>query len=280
MFFISIFIFSTNVKGGVCGDSDDFIPVLDSDLTSSIYSPTGITLNNSISDSIHSIYFSFNDDYIKAKKECSGVLVGRDVFLTAGHCVQGYFAQGVYENNKPTYVGFNYHEESGEEYYGQTYEPNVTLFKIDQNFQIEWGINSELYPYVSGFDYAVLKLLPNGDIYPGDQFGTANLRTGLTHGGIGTNSYILSHPELLPTKYSSGYIFFNDTFRYYYNIDTEGGSSGAPVYLNDDVVAVHFAGECEVGEDSLYTLNLVPANIGTSIRPFLPIPRFSAFELI
>ncbi len=172
----------------------------------------------------------------------SGGLIDDDVFLTAGHC----FDQ----------VGGGWKRPSRN---GSIISPReiARLMRVNFLFQIngETGAlrDEESFPIVNlleyrvgALDYAIVRLGPNADgLLPGAIYGT--LTTALQD--LTTPNAMLcmiQHPSGKPKKIEAGPMLSNQGKRIMYDsLDTEGGSSGAPVLgPAGDVVGVHTNGGC------------------------------------
>ncbi|MEJ7640550.1 MAG: trypsin-like peptidase domain-containing protein, partial [Singulisphaera sp.] len=179
-----------------------------------------------------------NPGNINGVRWCSGTLIARDLFLSAGHCFDsnppGWVVPRTNGTNNPIppaeiaqnmHVNFNFQRD-----------PNGNL-RAEQQIAITQLLEHRL----GGLDYAIVRLAGN----PGDAFGTTRLaRRDPT---IGEMSAIIGHPAGLPKQIEAGpitavqgnVIRYNDT-------DTLGGNSGSGVLLNSEgtIVGVHTNGGC------------------------------------
>lgn len=150
-------------------------------------------------------------------KYCSGSLIGTNLFLTAGHCVDS--------STIGDFVSFNYERVAG----GTTVAPQ-THVRVDAI--VEDGLG--------GLDYAILRLAGT----PGNTFGVATVAAG--DPATGSAITIIGHPNAEPKQIEAGTVasFTTNQMRYG-NVDTLGGSSGSGV-LNSSgaIVAVHTNGGC------------------------------------
>lgn len=150
-------------------------------------------------------------------KYCSGSLIGSNLFLTAGHCVDS--------STIGDYVSFNYERAAGStSVLPQTHVPVVAV------------VEDEL----GGVDYAILRLAGT----PSATWGVAAVATGDPTTGAAIT--IIGHPNAAPKKIEAGTVgSFSGNYLYYGNIDTLGGSSGSGV-LNSlgQIVGVHTNGGC------------------------------------
>lgn len=154
-----------------------------------------------------------------SSKFCSGTLIGKDLFLTASHCVEG-------SNATSKYVAFNYEKAKG----SSTVLPQ-THYKVAE--VIEEGGSYKI-------DYAILRLEGN----PGEKFGFKKLATEPEKNSPLT---IIQHPSGETKQVEAGTRGLTNSGVYmgYGDIDTEPGSSGSGV-LDDkgSVVGVHTNGGC------------------------------------
>jgi V8-like Glu-specific endopeptidase len=158
-----------------------------------------------------------NTNTATSSKFCSGTLISSDLFLTAGHCVDG--------TTVGKFVAFNYERARG----------STTLLS-QSHFRIAQVIEDGL----SGVDYAILRLEGS----PGNTFGVAPLRTGTLR--VGEAITIIGHPQGKPKMVEGGTIQSITGSRVAYgNLDTLGGNSGSGILDADgNVVIVHTNGGC------------------------------------
>lgn len=152
-----------------------------------------------------------------SSKYCSGTLISRSLFLTAGHCVDG--------TTVGDFVAFNYERQAGS-----------TSLLAQRHFRIAQVLEDDN----GGLDYAIVRLEGN----PGDEFGVAELRA--ADPSTGETLTIIQHPNGEPKQVEVGTVgsFLGDYIRYG-NLDTEPGSSGSGI-LDDEgfLVGVHTNGGC------------------------------------
>ncbi len=147
---------------------------------------------------------------------CSGTLLERDLFLTAGHCV-GTSTVG-------STVRFNYQKNSAGTGLRAASDYAVTKVEEDQ---------------IGGLDYAILRLAGN----PSSTFGTS-VPSGFDIES-GQAITIIQHPARLPKVVEGGTLGYRADGRVSYaDLDTEGGSSGSGVLQNSTglVIGVHTSG--------------------------------------
>ncbi len=152
-----------------------------------------------------------------SSKYCSGTLIGTNLFLTAGHCVDS--------GSVGEYVAMNYERAAG----------SSTLLA-----QSHYRIDAVLENGLGGLDYAILQLAGT----PGATWGVATVATADPTTGAALT--IIGHPQGLAKKIEAGtvYGFGTNTIRYN-NIDTLGGNSGSGVIDSQGrVVGVHTNGGC------------------------------------
>ncbi len=158
-----------------------------------------------------------NTNTATSSKFCSGTLISSDLFLTAGHCVDG--------STVGQFVAFNYERARG----------STTLLT-----QSHFRIAQVLEDARGGVDYAIIRLEGS----PGNTFGTAPLRTGALSTGEAIT--IIGHPQGKPKMVEGGTIqSISGSRAAYGNLDTLGGNSGSGILdANGNVVIVHTNGGC------------------------------------
>jgi V8-like Glu-specific endopeptidase len=150
-------------------------------------------------------------------KYCSGSLIGTNLFLTAGHCVDAATIGD--------YVSFNYERAAGS-----------TALLTQSHFRVDAIVEDEL----GGLDYSILRLAGS----PGDTWGISAVASG--DPTTGTAITIIGHPAAAAKKIEAGTVAsYSSNYMYYGNVDTLGGSSGSGV-LNSlgQIVGVHTNGGC------------------------------------
>jgi V8-like Glu-specific endopeptidase len=171
----------------------------------------------------------------------TGCLIGPDLFITARHC----FLAGVNGTVTPQK---NHVDLSPEEIAPLT---NV-VFNFQKSSATYPTIDSLAFPVIAlvekgvWLDYAIVRLGPRNGKKPGDLLGF--LKTvPLTYVNRLDTLCIIQHPDGDPKRVQCGPLFhFNDSLLFYNNIDTYGGSSGAPVinYSSGLLEGIHFDGNC------------------------------------
>jgi V8-like Glu-specific endopeptidase len=150
-------------------------------------------------------------------KYCSGSLIGTNLFLTAGHCVDS--------GTIGDYVTMNYERAAG----------STSLLT-----QSHYRVNAILEDELGGLDYAILRL----DGTPGSTWGIASVAT--SDPSTGAAITIIGHPNRQPKKIEAGTVAsFSSNYLRYGNVDTLGGSSGSGVINSSgQIVGVHTNGGC------------------------------------
>lgn len=158
---------------------------------------------------------------------CSGFLVGEDILVTAGHCIQSQF-----DCDQNSWV-FDYKVDF----------PSQSEVVVDKSniYQCESIISSNL-DSVTQSDYAVVKLskkvLDRGPL----KF----RRSGMV--SISDRLVVIGHPSGLPTKVAAGAKVrsVNDIFMVT-NLDTYGGNSGSAVFneLTKEVEGILVRGDTD-----------------------------------
>ncbi len=176
---------------------------------------------------------------------CSGSLVGPDLILTNEHCLM---------DGEKMYINMEYLEEKD---LGNYQAEVVSVVKKSREL-----------------DYALLRL--NKSI--GNHYGWLELANDTPSKG---DVMIIQHPQGRDKEISrvQSSIFQKSPVVLHYFADTEGGSSGSPVFnLNGNkIVALHHAGLCEEKSDDRRRClskgvneGMVIGNIKTEIKEFLP----------
>jgi len=141
---------------------------------------------------------------------CSGFLVGKDLLLTAGHCVES-----IRDCEANSWV-FNFSNDSGVK---SAFEINKQdIYKCSQIISRELDQSTEN-------DFALIKLDRETNRAP---------LTYRTSGKISDSAklVVIGHPSGLPTKISDGANVRGNKNKYYFqsNLDTFGGNSGSAVF--------------------------------------------------
>ena len=179
-----------------------------------------------------------NPGNVNGERWCSGTLIARDLFLSAGHCFDsnppGWSVPRINGTSNPLppadiaqnmHINFNFqHDQMGNP-------------RAERRFAITQLLEHRL----GGLDYAIVRLEGN----PGDVFGTTLLaRRDAT---VGELSAIIGHPAGLPKQIEAGPITAVQANQIRYNdTDTLGGNSGSGVLLqaSGEIAGVHTNGGC------------------------------------
>lgn len=155
--------------------------------------------------------------------ECSGTLIGENLFLTAGHSFVIHGGPPPTEVAQQMHVLFNYLEDTNDDSRGDRVEVK--------------GLVEHVFQY-AGLDYALLEL--EGEL--GSEFGTATVAWGDANDG--DELWIISHPNGKPMHFETGTAtHFHDVRIGYDDINTAPGSSGAGILKSDGcLVGIHTQG--------------------------------------
>lgn len=150
-------------------------------------------------------------------KYCTGTLVGPDLFITAGHCVDSTTAGH-------DYVAMNFEYAAG----------SSTLLAQDF-YKI-----TELVEEGGSLDYSVIRLEGN----PGLKYGWATLRT--NQADVGELITIVQHPGGRAKEVEVGHVAgYQGSYYTYGDLDTEPGSSGSGIVdSKGNLVGIHTNGGC------------------------------------
>lgn len=141
---------------------------------------------------------------------CSGALVGPDLVLTAGHCIEDM------DDCKGTRIAFGFSLRRGSMTVGTLAAKDVySCADIVSRARDD-----------DGADYAVIRL----DRAVVGHAPLAISRTGSID--VGTPLAVIGHPDGLPAKIAGGAFVRNnsDTYKFVANLDTYHGNSGSPVF--------------------------------------------------
>ncbi len=181
---------------------------------------------------------------VKGVRWCTGTLIGKDIFITAGHC----FDRDGNGWNMPTRGGQTISSEE-----------IAQLMKVNFNYQADRVTGKiradtidypvvELKEYRNGnLDYAIIILGKDKEgRYPGDRFGFVEIAK--SEPSQNDMTAIIQHPLGNPKVIEAGRIFsIKFDLLNYDDIDTQGGSSGAAVISvnNNKIIGIHVLGGCD-----------------------------------
>ena len=189
---------------------------------------------------------------------CTGFLVGPDLFMTNAHCIHDERGLLPLES---ALIFMDYYQESADDPRRGGLTARVSeILKMD------------------GYkDYALLRL--NAPI--GNTYGWLELDTTITAPDTNQSVKLISHPngrskEIVRRNTQivdipAGHPLANFPYAIAYLADSEGGSSGAPVFLRDgtSVIAIHHSGWTFRG-DPLFNAGTLMSHIVPEIQQYLP----------
>jgi hypothetical protein len=187
----------------------------------------------------------------------SGVLISRDLFISAGHAFDQYpgnwivpWADGASGPISPQEIARNMRVN-----FNYQIDPSGRLHR-EESFPI-----LELLEYrLGGLDYAIVRL---GGA-PGDKYGFAQLAAEDSRDG--DMLCIIQHPEGQPKRIAAGPQTYSFGHRIGYNsIDTLGGSSGSGILqvASEAIVGIHTNGGCH--------LNIIGHNHGIRLSAVMRV---------
>ncbi len=161
---------------------------------------------------------------------CSGFLVGDDLFVTAGHCIENQEGCDAIS----MVFGFGYDKE----------DKDLSKVSAKEVYHCKSIVKRELQQTATGRDYAVIKL-------DRPVVGRAPLklrRTGAVH--VGDGVAVIGNPVGLPTKITDGAKVRSVKAEQPYfvaNLDTYGGNSGSAVFnlVTGEVEGILVRGETD-----------------------------------
>lgn len=202
---------------------------------------------------------------VKGAPWCTGTLIGKDTFITAGHCfsqnrrvpVKNGNVISSFEMAKLMRVNFNY-QYSGTSNILRSDTVDYPVLEL-----LEMGNDS-------GVDYAIIKLRrDNMGKLPGERFGIIPVSS--LPAAVQEMLVVIQHPDGDPkvveagpvSSLTTGWINYND-------IDTRAGSSGSALIsaVTGKIVGVHTDGGCDKRHDGHN--HGVPVG---AMLPFSPILR-------
>lgn len=171
------------------------------------YEVSSVTLSEKHRSNCSSVKFSEQ----RIGPNCTGFLVGKNIAITAGHCIKDDFDCSQF------YWGFDFlYKKANDQSFLKLAKNNV--YRCQK-------ILARKYEHNEGNDYTIFQLDRNvTDRLPLElDFTDKNLQE--------TPIFTLGHPSGLPMKYTnSGIVHTNFEKVFYSNLDTFGGNSGGPVF--------------------------------------------------
>ena len=225
----------------ICGGIDDSQPVeqydgalgVTQEFVKQHQAPVGQLQWN---DNLASIYA--NPGTVNGARWCSGTLISRNLFLSAGHCFdqtgggwQRPLQNGTNDVILPQEIATNMHVN-----FNYQVDPDGNL-RTEEKFDVLSLVEYRL----GGLDFAVARLAAS----PGDTFGWTGVSA--TDAEEGNMLCIIQHPAGLPKRIEAGEAFhLHDSRIGYDSIDTLGGSSGSGILKSPEgkIVGVHTNGGC------------------------------------
>jgi V8-like Glu-specific endopeptidase len=185
---------------------------------------------------------------VNGKPWASGCLIGRDLFLTAGHCFDSTDAR---ENNWifPSKKGHAVSPEDAALLMRVIFCKNPDDRQNPCKDTIGFDIIKLEDHRIGLVDFAILRLAPNKKGLPGDIFGYEKIiqnPINPVNGSVAIIQYP-GPPYDFTKRISVGDGYWpNPDYIYYDKLETDYGSSGAPVYsvTENHLVAVHVNGGC------------------------------------
>ncbi|MGH7930377.1 MAG: trypsin-like serine peptidase, partial [Candidatus Binatia bacterium] len=179
-----------------------------------------------------------NPGNVSGARWCTGVLIGNNLFLTAGHCLdsnppewQVPRVNGTNDSIRPNEIATNMHVNLNYQR-----DPAGNLRPVQQ-----FAVTGLTEHRLGGFDYAVLELAGN----PQSTFGTGLMSR--QDANLNDMVCIIGHPRGSPKRVEAGSVTGLSGSQIRYNdIDTLGGNSGSPIWASPagQIVGVHTNGGC------------------------------------
>jgi V8-like Glu-specific endopeptidase len=180
-----------------------------------------------------------NPGNVSGARWCTGVMIGHNLMLTAGHCFDRYPAGGwVVPRKNGTNTPIPPGEMARRMHVNFDYQvrPNGTLRR-----EVEYEVDALIEYRRAGLDYAIVQLADT----PGSEMGVGELAD--SDPPVGTMLAIIGHPAAAPKRIEAGPLTLYDGDRMYYNdIDTLGGNSGSAIWASPagTIAGVHTNGGC------------------------------------
>lgn len=175
---------------------------------------------------------------VSGARWCSGTMITKDLFLTAGHCFDSNPSGWKVPRDNATRNPIPPEEISTNMHVNFNYQRDTSgNLRTPQSFAI-----SQLEEYrLGGIDYAIVRI----ENSPGRTFGFTPISP--VDGTVGDMVCIMGHPAGAPKRIEAGPVTdFHDTRIGYNDIDTLGGNSGSGILHSptETIVGVHTNGGC------------------------------------
>ncbi len=117
-------------------------------------------------------------------------------------------------------------------------DENVSRFRVGFQFHFDPDVGFYTSPVNGGDDWTVVRLRPNENGTAHAQFEFMELAE--RSAANGESVHIIQHPEGRPQESSSGKIIEPPDRRILYDAESQGGSSGTPVFnRHEQIIALH-----------------------------------------